>query len=79
MTRKHPMDEMAEKAPKIADVRKALEGDFYTLHYLKQPEALAPWVPVTEHWPTREEAEAKAEALREGRHASISIKPRRWE
>lgn len=62
----------------IDDVRDALEGDYYALHYLKQIEALSPWHAVSELWPTREEAEAKAAALAEGRHACITIKPQHW-
>lgn len=53
-------------------------ADYYEVVYLKQVETDGPWHADSRQYPTEEAANACADNLREGRHASIKVVPRNW-
>lgn len=53
-------------------------ADYYDVVYLKQVEKDGPWHADSKQFPTKEEADAHAAILSEGRHGAVKVMPRNW-
>lgn len=52
--------------------------DYYDVVYLKQAEKDGPWHADSKQFPTKEEADAHAAILIEGRHGAVKVIGRFW-